>query len=169
VVGGREGPKAMGESFRLATSSFEDLEVYKRVVELHLEINELTLSFPKYEIYELGSQVRRSSNSIAANIAEGWNNKHSNIYLEGINRALGEMRETRHHLQMALRKGHLTKDLADNLLKRYDECGKMLRGLESGRSNDPSSRDEIETDRNSLADPYHLPPTTYLMMPKRLL
>ena len=111
-------------------TSFEDLDVYKKLVELHLETHELTLHFPKYEMYELGSQLRRSSNSIPANIAEGWNNKHSNMYLEGINRALGELRETRHHLSMAFRKGHLSKDLADDLVKRYDECGKMLRGLE---------------------------------------
>jgi len=32
----------------------------------------------KFELYELGSQIRRSSNSIAANLAEGWNNKHIN-------------------------------------------------------------------------------------------
>jgi four helix bundle protein len=81
-------------------------------------------------MYELGSQLRRSSNSIPANIAEGWNNKHSNIYLERINRALGELRETKHHVLMAFRKGHLSKDSADDLVKRYDECGKMLRGLE---------------------------------------
>jgi four helix bundle protein len=111
-------------------SSFEDLDVYKKLVELHLEVHELTMSFPKYEMYELGSQVRRSSNAIPANIAEGWNNKHSNMYLEGINRALGEMRETRHHLLMALRKGHISSESANRLVSRYDECGKMLRGLE---------------------------------------
>jgi four helix bundle protein len=50
-------------------SSFEDLDVYKKLVELHLEVHELTMTFPKYEMYELGSQVRRSSNAIPANIA----------------------------------------------------------------------------------------------------
>ena len=122
MVGGRDSTGII--------SSFEDLDVYKRLVELHLEVHELTLGFPKYEMFELGSQVRRSSNSIAANIAEGWNNKHSNMYLEGINRALGEMRETRHHIKMAFRKGHLTENVANGLPRRYDECGKMLRGLE---------------------------------------
>ena len=105
--------------------SFEDLDVYKKLVELHLEVHELTLGFPRYEMFELGSQVRRSSNSIAANLAEGWNNKHSNMYLEGINRALGELRETRHHIMMAQRKGHLSKTKAENFLNRYSECGRM--------------------------------------------
>lgn len=76
----------------------EDLEVYRKLCALHLEINELSLKFPKFELFELGSQIRRSSNSIAANIAEGWNNKHINIYLEGINRAQAELQETKHHL-----------------------------------------------------------------------
>ena len=48
--------------------SFEDLEVYQRLCELHLEINETSLKFPKFEIYELGSQVRRSSNSVSIHL-----------------------------------------------------------------------------------------------------
>lgn len=87
--------------------SFEDLNVYKKLCELHLEISNISLSFPKFELHELGSQIRRSSDSIAANIAEGWNNKHINIYLEGINRSLGELQETKHHLYVAFRKGYL--------------------------------------------------------------
>ena len=51
--------------------SFEDLDVYRRLCELHLEMSKLSLSFPKFELHELGSQIRISSNSIAANVAEG--------------------------------------------------------------------------------------------------
>ena len=69
--------------------SFEDLEVNQKLSGLHLDIHKLTLTFPKFELHELGSQLRRSSNSVPANLAEGWNNKHINLYLEGINRALG--------------------------------------------------------------------------------
>lgn len=111
-------------------TSFEDLEVYKKLFDLHLEIHEITLTFPNFETYELGSQLRRSSNSIAANLAEGWNNKHINIYLEGINRALGELRETMHHLSVAFRKGYITKEKYESLVQRYGEAGRMLRGLE---------------------------------------
>lgn len=56
--------------------SFEDLGVYQKLVQLHLEVHELTMSFPKLEMYELGSQLRRASNPVPSNIAEGWNNKH---------------------------------------------------------------------------------------------
>jgi four helix bundle protein len=94
----------VGYEMKRKIESYEDLEVYQKLCDLHIEVNNLTFTFPNFEIYELGSQLRRSSNSAPANIAEGWNNKHINIYLEGINRAQGELRETRHHLKMAFRK-----------------------------------------------------------------
>jgi len=110
--------------------SFEDLEVYKKLCELHLSIHNLTLTFPKFELHELGSQLRRSSNSIPANLAEGWNNKHINLYLEGINRALGELRESKHHLTIAYKKNYLSEEIYSEYIERYNECGKMLKGLE---------------------------------------
>ena len=110
--------------------SFEDLRVYKRLVELHLEIHRLTMGFPRFEMYELGSQLRRSSNSIPANLAEGWNNRHLNVYIESLNRSLGELRETTHHLLVAFRKGYLSETTFESLKGRFTECGKMLRGLQ---------------------------------------
>ena len=89
--------------------SFEDLEVYQKLCELDLEVNGLTFTFPSFELFELGSQLRRSSNSAPANIAEGWNNRHINMYLEGINRAQAEIRESKHHLKMAFKQNYFEK------------------------------------------------------------
>ncbi len=108
----------------------EDLVVYKKLYKLALEINKLTMSFPKFELYELGSQLRRSSNSAPANLAEGFGNKHTNIYLESINRAQGEIRETKHHLKIAYDKQYVTKEKLEYFIKDYEECSKMLYGLE---------------------------------------
>ena len=107
-----------------------DLVVYRRLVELHLRVHKLSLTFPKFEMYELGSQVRRSSNSAPANVAEGFNNRHKNIYLECISRALGEIRETQHHLLVAYRKGYISKAEFDDLVGQYNECAAMLRAIE---------------------------------------
>lgn len=79
----------MGMEIKKKINSYKDLEVYQKLCDLHLEVYRITLSFPNFEKYELGSQLRRSSNSAPANLAEGWNNKHINMYLEGINRSLG--------------------------------------------------------------------------------
>jgi four helix bundle protein len=107
--------------------SLEDLDVYQKLCKLYLNIHELTLIFPKFELPELGLPLRRSSNSIPANLAEGWNNKHINIYLEGINRALGEQRETRHHLTIAHKKNYLSENIYKEYIDRYNECGRMLK------------------------------------------
>src|SRR3989338_3903170 len=110
--------------------SVEDLDVYKKLFTIAIEVNDLTMSFPKFELFELGSQLRRSSNSAPANLAEGFNNKHTNIYLEGISRAQGEIRETKHHLKMAFLKQYLTKEKFDYFISEYNICGKMLTNLE---------------------------------------
>jgi four helix bundle protein len=110
--------------------SFEDLEVYQKLCQLHLEVSQASLKFPNFELDELGSQLRRSSNSAPANIAEGWNNRHINIYLEGINRAMGELQETVHHLSMAYKKKYLLREVYESYRSRYLESARMLRGLE---------------------------------------
>lgn len=112
----------------------EDLEVYQKLSSLAIEIHNLTLTFPKFELYELGSQLRKSSNSAPANLAEGFNNKHINIYLEGISRAQAEIKETRHHLKMAYWKQYLTKEKLKYFINKYEECSRMLKGLEKSLS-----------------------------------
>ena len=110
--------------------SVEKLEVSQRLFNLAIEVHDLTLTFPKFELYELGSQLRRSSNSAPANLAEGFNNKHTNIYLEGISRAQAEIRETKHHLKIAFRKKYLSKEKLDYFIDEYNICGRMLTNLE---------------------------------------
>jgi len=107
-----------------------DLEVYRKLVELHLRVNEVSLEFPKFELYELGSQLRRASNSAPANLAEGFNNRHVGNYLEAINRAMGELRESQHHLMIAHRKGYLDRRSYKLFMDEYGQAAKMLRGLE---------------------------------------
>lgn len=108
----------------------EDLNVYQKLCDLAIEIHELTLTFPKFELYELGSQMRRASNSAPANLAEGFNNKHINIYLEGINRAQAEIREVKHHLKMSYQKQYITEEKLKYFISSYEECSRMLKGLE---------------------------------------
>lgn len=53
-------------------SSYRDLEVYQLAHRLGVELHRFSLSLPKYELYETGSQLRRASKSISANIVEGY-------------------------------------------------------------------------------------------------
>jgi len=52
--------------------SYKDLEVYNLSLVLAVATHRMTLTLPKYEMYEVGSQIRRSAKSISANIAEGY-------------------------------------------------------------------------------------------------
>ena len=108
----------------------EDLEVYKKLCKLHIEVCDLTHEWPKEEKYELGSQARRSSNSAPAQLAEKNNDRHIRNKIEGVNRARGESAETIHHLFMAKLKGYITKSNYLTFRDRYKECIRMLNGLE---------------------------------------
>lgn len=114
--------------------SFRELRVYQELKRLHLEVHKLSLSFPRFETYELGSQVRRSPISAAALIAEGWASRHTNVYIEAINRSMGEIRETQHHLDMATEKQYLVSRLFGELDAAYEACGRMLERLHQALS-----------------------------------
>ena len=115
----------MGEFMRV-----EDLVVYQRLCEHHLEVCALAKSWPRDERFELGSQIRRSSNSAPANLAEKHSDRHLKNKIEGVNRARGEALETIHHLYIAKMKGYVTPDVYEKMRERYLEGVRMLNGLE---------------------------------------
>ena len=53
-------------------NSYKELDIYKLAYRLAIDVHKMTMTLPKYELYEQGSQVRRSSKSIKDNIAEGF-------------------------------------------------------------------------------------------------
>lgn len=108
----------------------EDLEVYRKLCQLHLEVCDLTHEWPGEERYELGSQVRRSSNSSPAHLAEKNDDRHVRNKIEGVNRSRGEAGETIHHLYMASLKQYISREVFDAFRDRYQECVRMLNGLE---------------------------------------
>ncbi len=55
--------------------SHEDLDIYKISLALFYEIHQSSLQLPKHELYELGSQIRRSADSVNSNIVEGYGRK----------------------------------------------------------------------------------------------
>jgi len=108
----------------------EDLEVYRKLCQLHLDVCDLTHDWPQEERYELGSQVRRSSNSSPAQLAEKNDDRHVRNKIEGVNRSRGEAGETVHHLFVAFLKKYISKETFGAFRSRYQECVRMLNGLE---------------------------------------
>jgi four helix bundle protein len=108
----------------------ENLEVYQKLCRLHIEVCDLSHEWPSEEKYEIGSQIRRSSNSSPAQLAEKNDDRHVRNKIEGVNRSRGEAAETIHHLYMAKEKGYITLDIYNSFRGRYKECIRMLNGLE---------------------------------------
>jgi four helix bundle protein len=108
----------------------EDLVVYKKLWQLHIDVCDLTHEWPREEKYELGSQARRSSNSAPAQLAEKNDDRHIRNEIEGVNRSRGEAGETIHHLFIAKLKGYITEKTYSGIRDRYKECIRMLNGFE---------------------------------------
>jgi four helix bundle protein len=133
----------------------EDLVVYQKLCRLHIEIGEVTRRWPAEEKYELGSQARRSSNSAPAQLAGKYDDRHIRNKIEGVNRSRGEAAETIHHLYIAHLKGYETQTTYEEYRARYQECIRMLNGIErtlekqlpesDRRWPNPSVREEAES------------------------
>jgi four helix bundle protein len=107
--------------------SFRDLEVYQIARQLAKEIFEISKDFPKEEIYSLTSQIRRSSRSVGAQIAEAWGKRRYIKHFESkLTDAEGEQLETQHWLETSLDHNYITQQTANDLIERYEVFGKKL-------------------------------------------
>jgi len=106
----------------------EDLKIYKLSHELALKIHKMTFSLPKSEIFEEGSQIRRSSKSVSTQIVEGYSlRKYKNEFLHYLHRAYSESMETVEHLKYLFETGSLSdKELFNKFIEEYTELNKML-------------------------------------------
>jgi four helix bundle protein len=104
-----------------------DLKVYKKAFDAAMAIFEATKKFPKEETYSLTDQIRRSSRSICANLAEAWRKRrYKAAFISKLSDAEGEAAETQVWLQFAVSCGYLERDGNEHLYKTYDEILRML-------------------------------------------
>lgn len=109
--------------------SYRDLLVWQAAVELAVTCYSTTKSFPHSELYGLTSQIRRSSTSIAANIAEGHGREHTNSFIQYLRVAQGSLKELETHLIVSQKVELLGPDGLSSLLADADAIGRMLRSL----------------------------------------
>jgi four helix bundle protein len=110
--------------------SFRDLDVYKLAREMAREIFQLSKSFPKEETYALTDQIRRSSRSFGAQIAEAWaKRRYEKHFISKLTDADGEQQETQHWLETAFDCGYIDKSILKNFLNKYESIGKMINSL----------------------------------------
>lgn len=107
-----------------------DLKVFQLAYRLAMEIYHLSKHFPREEVYSLTDQIRRSSRSVATNLAEGFRKRrYPNMLVNKLTDCDGEATETQVWLDFALDCGYISKENHDRLTEGYEEVGRMLSGM----------------------------------------
>ena len=110
----------------------KDLKVYQLAYKLAMEIFNESKTFPIEERYSLTDQIRRSSRSVATNIAEAFRKRrYRNMFVNKLSDSDTEATETQVWLDFSLDCGYLSRGSYEKLVKGYEEIGKMLGSMMS--------------------------------------
>src|SRR5581483_1832447 len=110
--------------------SHHELEVYRRAFAVAMTIFELSKKFPREETYALTDQIRRSSRSVCANVAEAWRKRrYKAAFISKLNDCEAEAAETQTWIEFAVSCGYLAQDAGKNLDQIYDKILVTLVGM----------------------------------------
>ena len=124
----RERSDGVGELVR----TYKELRVYQAAVDAAMEIFRITKCFPPEEKYSMVDQVRRSSRSVCANIAEAWRKRrYKAAFIAKLSDAEGEAAETQVWVELACKCAYLNNDDGKRLDEMYDQIsGQLVRMIE---------------------------------------
>ena len=106
--------------------SYKDLEIYQLAYRLAIEVHKLSLTLPKYELYEQGSQIRRSSKGIKDTIVEGYGRKkYKDDFIRFLTYAQGSCDEVTSQMNM-ISDIYFPDQPLTKLMKDYDVLGKKI-------------------------------------------
>ncbi|MGH1437246.1 MAG: four helix bundle protein [Lewinella sp.] len=107
--------------------NFEQLLAYQKSVIVAMEVFELSKAFPKVETYALTDQIRRSSRSVSAQIAEAYRKRrYPKHFISKLTDADAENAETQVWLEYALRCQYISEEQHQQLLNDTLETGKLI-------------------------------------------
>ena len=107
-----------------------DLEVYQKAFDAAMRIFELSKAFPKEETYSLTDQIRRSSRSVCANLAEAWRKRrYEKAFISKLSDCESEAAETQVWLEFAVKCGYMSREDARILYQTYDQILATLVGM----------------------------------------
>lgn len=107
-----------------------ELVVYQKAFAASMKIFELSKSFPKEETYSLTDQIRRSSRSVCANLAEAWRKRrYEAAFVSKLSDSEAETAETQVWLEFVVACGYLKRGEAAELYRTYNEVIKTLVGM----------------------------------------
>jgi four helix bundle protein len=110
-------------------SSYRDLVVWQKAVELVEEIYAATLTFPRHEVFGLTSQLRRSAVSVPSNVAEGQGRATRGEFIQFLSYARGSLFELETQVHIAGKLGYLSLESSQSLEFKAEEVARILNGL----------------------------------------
>ena len=123
--------------------TYYELRVWQKAHELTLLVFRLTEKFPKSDLFGIVSQVRRSSSSVAANIAEGFGRGTTKELLRSLQIARGELEETRYFMLLSRDLMKVSKEEFGQVSEECDSTGRLINAL--GRSLRNRLRAEVQS------------------------
>lgn len=121
----------MGQSEK-SIQNFEDLEAWKKAIELAVEIYKVTNTYPKSELFSLVNQMRRASSSISANLAEGCGRYNYKEKLQFYRIANGSLLEVKSFCYLSEKLGYISIAQLQELLSLILSSQKLISGLIRG-------------------------------------
>lgn len=114
---------------RTKITRFYHLDVWEKGHQLALKIYDVTRDFPKEEMYEIVSQLRRAASSVTANIAEGFARYHFRDKVRFYHQARGSVTEVQNFLLLAKGLHYIDSNQCKMLGEQANEVGKLINGL----------------------------------------
>lgn len=116
-----------GDGERGQIKGYRDLRVWENAMDAGMVVFEVTKRFPVEERYSMTDQIRRSSRSVAANIAEAWRKRrYKAAFVAKLSDAESEACETQTWIEFALRCGYMESDRAKELDTQYEHILSQL-------------------------------------------
>jgi len=107
-----------------------DLEVYRKAFEAAMQIFQLSKSFPREEVYSLTDQIRRSSRSVCANLAEAWRKRrYEAAFISKLSDCESEAAETQVWLEFAVKCAYMDRNQAATFYQLYDQVIGTIVGM----------------------------------------
>lgn len=111
----------------MSISKVTDFNVYKIAFDLAMDIFIISIKFPKEEKYSLTDQIRRSSRSVAINIAEGWGKRtYQSVFKRHLIDSLGSLEETKGWLDFSKECNYIKEEDHLELSSSYNSLGAMI-------------------------------------------
>ena len=112
-----------------------DLVAWQKAMSLVRDIYRHSENFPKHEVYGLASQLRRAAVSVPSNVAEGANRNSRREFHQFVGTARGSLAEIETQVEIARDLEYIPAPIAEDLLQRIAELGRILAGLRASLSN----------------------------------